>query len=105
MALKLTIGTLTGSMSIGGTTVDTATYTYTDPDTEKTTSYTMTLLELSFCKQMYKPGQINARIQISTLGTNMSVSAINTLFTDAKVTLTDDSSTPNSIASEYYVQV
>ncbi|MBO4249774.1 MAG: hypothetical protein J5884_00805 [Paludibacteraceae bacterium] len=79
------------------------TYTMSSDGSKEPTygNYKLTLLELSFCKQMYKPCEILARIQISPA--SMSQTDISDLFKDAQVDLKDDSTTPNAIATDYYV--
>lgn len=65
------------------------------------TTYTLSLDSLSFNKQMYQPGEINARIQISP---KLDWSTLQTNFLDRKVSLfrgTDSSK--QKIATDYYV--
>lgn len=83
--------------------------TYKHKVNNTTNEYKLAPIELSFCKQMYQPGEIHARIQIkwqrpannpNAAEPVLSLSAIQTNFLNQKVELTDGT---NSIASNYYI--
>ena len=66
-------------------------------------TYTLTLVDLNFNKQMYQPCEINALIQISVVGNNsISVSELQQYFLKTEVSLSDTESS-STIASGYYV--
>lgn len=81
--------------------------TYKHKANNVTNQYHLTPIELSFCKQMYQPGEIHARIQITgvkntqgDMPPELSLTNIKDNFKDKQVELTDGT---KSIASNYYI--